>query len=135
MRAGANTPSSQDEYPPRADLRKMLDQQPLPVITPGTVDVDSMAGDEPTKQATAVLSAFNAALAADNVAALGDCFLASQAYWKDQLALTYHMRTFYTPSAIAASFLETKSLRGISGELKLQGPAGFLPATPTLVSD
>ncbi|KAH7015831.1 hypothetical protein EDB80DRAFT_761691 [Ilyonectria destructans] len=132
MTASPNTPSSQDEYPPRADLRKMLDQQPLPVITPGTVDVDSMAGDEPTKQATAVLSTFNAALAADNAAALGDCFLASQAYWKDQLALTYHMRTFYTPSAIAASFLETKSLRGISGELKLQGPAGFLPATPTL---
>ncbi|KAH6983533.1 monooxygenase [Ilyonectria sp. MPI-CAGE-AT-0026] len=132
MTASANTRSSQDEYPPRADLRKMLDQQPLPVITPGTVDVDAMVGDEPTKQATAVLSAFNAALAADNAAALEDCFFASQAYWKDQLALTYHMRTFYTPSAIAASFLETKSLRGISGELKLQSPAGFLPATPTL---
>lgn len=88
----------------------MLDQQPLPVITPGTVDVNSMAGNEPTKQATAVLNAFNAALTADNTAALEDYFLASQAYWKDQQALTYHIRTFYTPSAIATSFLETKSL-------------------------
>lgn len=113
----------------------MLDQQPLPVITPGTVDVDAMAGDEPIKQATAVLSAFNAALAADNAAALEECFFPSQAYWKDQLALTHHMRIFYTPSAIAASFLDTKSLRGISGEPKLQGPVGFLPATPTLISD
>ncbi|KAF7553047.1 hypothetical protein G7Z17_g3903 [Cylindrodendrum hubeiense] len=132
MTASTNTLASNDEYPPRADLREMLAQKPIPTIAPGTVDIASMVGEEPTKQAITVLNAFNSALASGDSAALEDCFLASQAYWKDQLALTYHMRTFYTPSVIAAGFLETRALRGIPGELKLEGAAQFLPATPTL---
>lgn len=123
------------EYPPRADLRKMMAQQSVPVIAPGTVDLASMAGEEPTTLALAVLSTFNAALAADDAKALESCFLADQAYWKDQLALTYHLRTFTTPRVIAAGLLETKKLRGVTGEVKLEGSAQFIPATPALVSE
>lgn len=111
----------------------MLAQHPLPVIPPGTVDPASMAGDEPTKQALAVLKTFNAALAADHADALESCFFAEQAYWKDHLALTYHMRTFYSPGIIASALLETKKLRDIAGEIKLEGAANFIPATPVLV--
>lgn len=123
-----------EEYPPRADLLKMMAQQPLPVIAPGTVDAASLADDEPTKQALAVLEAFNAALAADDDEALESCFFADQSYWRDQLALTYHLRTFTTPSVIAASLLETKTLRGLTKGLEIDGEARFIPASPCLVS-
>ncbi|KAL1629247.1 hypothetical protein SLS56_005470 [Neofusicoccum ribis] len=131
MGPGIDKLSLHDEYPQAADLRKMMDQQPVPVVAPGTVDAASMAGEEPTKQAQAVLDAFNAALAADDAEALESCFFASQAYWKDALALTYHLRTFKDPGVIAASFLETKKLRGITDGIKLEA-ARFIPATPVL---
>ena len=111
----------------------MMAENPVPSIAPGTVDPDSMAGDEPTKQARAVLDRLSAALAADNVEMLEGCFFPTQAYWKDQLALTYHLRTFSTPGIIAASFLETKASRGVTGEIAVEGEAQFVPATPTLV--
>lgn len=86
----------------------MMDEQPLPTLPPGLIDPASMAGDGATKQANDVLIRFNAALAADDAATLESCFYSSQAYWKDQLALTYHLRTFETPNVVAASLLETK---------------------------
>lgn len=125
--------SSHDEYPPAADLRKMMAQRPLPVISPGVVDLAFMTTEESTKQALVVLKKFNAALVADNVKELEDCFFPSQAYWKDVLALTYHMRTFTTAEAIASAFLHTKISRGIDGEIKLE-EAQFIPATSTIVS-
>ncbi|TVY75931.1 putative indole-3-pyruvate monooxygenase [Lachnellula suecica] len=91
-----------------------------------------MAGDAATKAALAVVNEFNAFLAADDAAGLASCFFADQAWWKDQLALTYHLRTFATPNVIAAALLETKQLRGLSGCIKLEGPAQFLPASPVL---
>lgn len=135
IRAGATTsPLHHDqETPPAADLRKMMSQHPLPVIPPGTVDPASMGGEEPTKQALTVLKTLNAALAADDVKLLESCFFAEQAYWKDQLALTYHMRTFAGRDVIAASLLETKKLRKVTGELELKGTANFIPVSPVLV--
>ncbi|KOC15292.1 putative monooxygenase [Aspergillus flavus AF70] len=131
--ASNNFPSSlHDEYPQRADLRQMMGQRPLPTIPAGTIDPASMAGDEPVKQARAVLDRLSAALAVDDAIALESCFFASQAYWKDQLALTYHLRTFSGPSVIAAGLLETKNLREIAGGVAVDGGAVFLPATPTL---
>ena len=113
----------------------MMDEQPIPSIAPGTLDPDSMAGDEPTKQARSVLNRLSAALAAGNAEMLESCFFPSQAYWKDQLALTYHLRTFSTPRIIAASLLETKALREATGEIAVDGEAQFIPATQTLVSN
>ncbi|KAJ5650934.1 uncharacterized protein N7484_004657 [Penicillium longicatenatum] len=120
------------EYPPRADLRKMMDQQPLPTLAPGLIGSTSMTSDEATSQARAVLDIFNAALAVDDAKTLESCFYADQAYWKDQLSLTYHLRTFNTPGIIAAGLLETAKLRGISKGIEIDGSAMLLPVTPTL---
>ncbi|ODM15871.1 hypothetical protein SI65_08711 [Aspergillus cristatus] len=117
------------------DLRKMMDEHPIPSITPGTVDLASVAGDEPTKQAGSVLNRLNAALAANNAEMLESCFFPSQAYWKDQLALTYHLRTFATPGVIAANLLETKTLRKVTGEIRVNGKAQFSQDLSTLVSN
>ncbi|KUI67911.1 putative indole-3-pyruvate monooxygenase YUCCA10 [Cytospora mali] len=125
-------PSLQDGYPPRVALRELQEQHPLPYIAPGTVDPASMGGEEPTQKALAALGRFNAALAADDAEKLASCFYDEQAYWRDQLALTYHLRTFYSPGVIAAGLLETKKLRGLTGELQLSGAAHFIPATPVL---
>lgn len=127
------TVSIHDEYPPQADLRKMMDQNPLPVIAPGTIDSDALAGDEPTKQALSVLDKLNNALAADDPRALESLFFTSQAFWKDTLALTYHLRTFNKPATITANLLETKRMRGLTKGIRLDGSARFMPAAPTLV--
>lgn len=123
-----------DEYPPKADLRELCSQHPLPIIAPGTVDPASLSGDEPTRIALAALKTFNDALAAGDAEKLESCFYSGQAYWKDQLALTYHMRTFKTASVIVAGLLETEKLRGIDKGFEVKGKATFTPATPVLVS-
>ncbi|KAJ5371215.1 uncharacterized protein N7496_007307 [Penicillium cataractarum] len=134
MANNSDASPSQDEFPLRGDLRRMMDQNPLPMLTPGLVDPAIMAGDAATKEAQLVLNTVNTALAVDDGESLAGCFFASQAYWKDQLALTYHLRTFESPRIIAASLLETKTLRAVNGEITLDGAAMFLPATPVLVS-
>jgi len=44
--------------------------------------------------------------------------LADQAYWRAQVALTYHIRTFNGAGVAAANLLETRKLRGIPEGLK-----------------
>jgi hypothetical protein len=122
------------EFPPRIDLLEILAQQPLPQLALDMIDPASMTGDEPTKQAQIALDDLNAALAANDSRSLENCFFEGQAYWRDQLALTYHLRTFKTPGVIAASLLETKALRNIKGDIRIDGGAMFIPATPVLVS-
>ncbi|KAK1981195.1 hypothetical protein LZ30DRAFT_593199 [Colletotrichum cereale] len=124
--------SAQDEeYPPRADLRSMMAEAPLPVISEGTINPASMRGETPTKIAQSLIRKLSAALEANDVAALENCFFAQQAYWKDQLALTYHLRTFQQADVIARSLIETKNLRGLE-HIMVDGVATFSPATPTL---
>ncbi|KAL2018126.1 hypothetical protein VTK56DRAFT_1256 [Thermocarpiscus australiensis] len=120
------------EYPVKGDLRKMMSQNPIPTITPGTVDPASMGDEEPTKQARAVLQTLNVSLATNDAQTLESCFYPGQAYWKDLLALTYYIRTFSTPGVIAASLLETASLRQLTAGFELEGAALFIPATPVL---
>ncbi|RAH46720.1 putative flavoprotein [Aspergillus brunneoviolaceus CBS 621.78] len=127
----SHAPARAGEYPGQADLRKMMAQQPLPALEPNLIDPETMTGDAPTVQAHAVLNRLNTALSSKNVEALQSCFYASQAYWKDQLALTYHLRTFNRPGVIAAAMLETAPLRGL-GDVSVDGGAVFIPATPTL---
>ncbi|KAM0331628.1 hypothetical protein ACHAQA_003307 [Verticillium albo-atrum] len=115
--------TSLDEYPSRADFRQMLVDRPLPTIAPGIVDPNSMAGDEPAKQASIVLGMFNAAMARADADALADCFLAGQAYWRDILAMTYHLRTFFGPKVISQSLLKTSEFRRISEGFKLDSAA------------
>lgn len=125
--------TSHNEFPPRVDLLKLMAQDPLPLLAPGMIDPGSMTGDEPIKQVQVVLDNLNSALARNDAEALKDCFWKDQAYWKDQLALTYHLRTFKTPDIIAASLLDTNKLRTIKGDITVDGKAIFLPATPVLV--
>ncbi|KAJ5962066.1 hypothetical protein N7501_007007 [Penicillium viridicatum] len=127
-----NMSTSHDEFPPRVDLLKLMAQDPLPLLAPGMIDPGSMTGDEPTKQAQIVLDNLNSALARNDAEALKDCFWKDQAYWKDQLALTYHLRTFKTPSIIAASLLVTNKPRAIKGDITVDGGAIFSPETSVL---
>lgn len=122
------------EYLPQVDLREMFEKQPLPIIAPGTVDSASMVGDEATEKALAVVDALNAALVAEDAKSLESLFFPGVVYWKDTLALTYHLRTFSGAAVVAASILETRKLRGIERGIQLEGPAQFVPASPVLVS-
>jgi hypothetical protein len=93
-----------------------------------------MAGDKATIQASNVLDRLKAALVNDDASALRGCFYTEQSYWKDQLALTWHLRTFSSAGTIAVGLLETAKLRGAEGEgFEVDGAAVFLPATPALV--
>lgn len=123
-----------DEYPAVADLRQMVRKLPLPVIAERTINPNFITNSKSTKLASLVLDNLNAALAADDAEAVQNCFYASQAHWKDQLALTWHLRTFTTPGAIAASLLATKKLRGIDDGFRLCGDPHFTEISPVLVS-
>ena len=127
----SNKSGFKEEYPPKADLRKLY--RPLPFITPGTVKPD-LGNDEIMKQVGSVLSNVNAALENGDAPALEQCFFSDQAHWRDILALTSHLRTFSTPAGIVGALLATKKLSGFSGGLRLQGEPKFVPATPVLVS-
>ena len=91
-----------------------------------------MSSEEPIKQALAVLKTLNDSLAANDAETLQSCFFAEQAYWKDQLALTYHLRTFTTPGVIVANLLKTKTLRGLTGKVEIVGKAQLV-VLPLLV--
>ncbi|UPK90971.1 hypothetical protein LCI18_001906 [Fusarium solani-melongenae] len=123
--------SSGEEYPPVADLRTIIAERPIPVLPLDILGLISLKEDETRRQALNSLDGLNAALAANDSDALGRCFFSEQAYWKDTLALTYHLRTFFGPRVIATNLLETHRLRGINGRLELDA-AVLTPATPTL---
>lgn len=121
------------EWPPKADLRKDV-SRPLPIVAPGTVDPASMSGDIPTLQAKKVIEAFNCALASNDAEALADCFYAEQAFWRDIVALTSHLRTFTDSGNIASALLETTSRIGISGKIDFTEKAQFVVINPVMVS-
>ncbi|KAL1840235.1 hypothetical protein VTJ49DRAFT_666 [Mycothermus thermophilus] len=125
-------PSAPTEHPPAADLRAELAKNPLPIIPPGTVDADALTGEVRTKIAKDVLTGFNAALAAADSTSLARCFYPAQAYWKDALALTWHLRTFSGAAAVAAALLRMYALRGIEGGVRLEGEPYWIPISPVL---
>jgi hypothetical protein len=107
----------------------------LPIVAPGTVDPASMTGaDNVASQASAVLDALNAALAADDAEKLASCFYQEQAFWRDIVALTSHLRTFAMPSVIAAAFLRMRALRRIEDKIELAGDPHFSVMSPVMVS-
>lgn len=114
-----------------ADLRQLKARLPLPSIAPGTVDHTSMSVEEAAVQARQVLWKMNNALAARDAETLASCFFPFQAYWRDQLGLTCHLRTMTGPSAIAAGLIETSGLRERTGEIEFVR-AQFTPAAATL---
>ena len=110
-----------------------MKEYPLPTIPSGTVSPESMVDKAPTVQAQALLDRLNAGIAAKDASAIAACFYDTQAWWKDSLALTYHLRTFTSPTVIAEALLVVTDLRGC-GKLSAEGEAVFIPATPFLVS-
>jgi hypothetical protein len=106
----------------------------LPVVAPVSAEFGTKDNFEVTQQALAVLQEFNAAVATDDAEALESCFLTDQAFWKDQLALTWHLRTFISPPTITSALLETKKQRDITGSFEIRDEASFARVGPTLVS-
>ncbi|RKL37179.1 hypothetical protein BFJ72_g7835 [Fusarium proliferatum] len=133
------TPSDDDlkdnisePYPPAASLLQLFDERPIPVLSPKIVEKISFEDVDPSDQATVVVKAFHDALRENDIQALQDCFFADQAYWKDALAFTYHLRTFYTPSVIVANLVETNEMRGPSMRWNMES-AVFVAATPQFI--
>ncbi|EGU79234.1 hypothetical protein FOXB_10265 [Fusarium oxysporum f. sp. conglutinans Fo5176] len=121
-----------DTYPPAASLLQLFDERPIPVLPLRIVEKISYEDVDPSGQATDVVKTFHDALRESDIQALQDCFFADQAYWKDALAFTYHLRTFYTPSVISANLLETNKARGPSMRWNMES-AVFVAATPVLL--
>jgi hypothetical protein len=94
------------DYPPAANLRAKLENYPLPVIVPGTVDPTTLTADKLAKQALDLLATFNSALDALRKTETPESrFFPGQIYRKDAPTLTWHLRTFTSPSVVAASLL------------------------------
>lgn len=131
-------PSFQGEYPQAASLLAMMNEKPLPKIAPDTLEgigLEALAGDQAAATAQKVLDEVNSALTSKDADRLANCFLEEQSYWRDQLAFTWHLRTFYTPRGCASNMVETASLRGIDKRFVVDGSPQFIPASPTLVSN
>lgn len=122
------------EWPPKFDLRKDI-YEPLPKIAPGTVDPATMAGDAPTIQAQAALDAVNAALASNDEEKLAECFFTEQAFWRDIVAFTAHLRTFMQAEVVAAALLRMKGLRELDGRIELEGEPHFVVMSPMMVGE
>jgi hypothetical protein len=120
-------------HPSSGGLRTLFDEHPIPVLSPDTVSLISFGKHGELEQVSVVVDAFNEAVARNDIEALQTCFFTKQAYWKDSLALTYHLRTFRKPEVIAKNLIKTKEARRCEGAWKLEG-AVFVPATPVLVS-
>lgn len=118
-------------YPVKGDLRKLMKQHALPVVA---LVSPELGPNEATQQALAILQRFNSALAANDSDALRECFFADQALWKDQLALTWHLRTFISPPGIISALLKTKKQRNITGGFEIKGEASFAKVGSALVS-
>jgi hypothetical protein len=132
----AAVPSAmQDDHPRAADLRAMMKEHPLPALEQGVVNVAPGTSDEASALARNVLDALNAALAGKDATALKSCFFPSQTYWKDSLSLTWDLRTFTSSSTVAEALLQTKTLRGLDGQIRLEGAPQLMPVTPVLVRE
>ncbi|KAK8078268.1 FAD/NAD(P)-binding domain-containing protein [Apiospora saccharicola] len=107
-----------------------MKENPLPIIAPDICVDDPITDDEiAAKKAQDVLGKLNEAIKASDADKLEQCFFPQQAYWRDQIALTWHLRTFFNRHVIAARLLETEALRGVAGEgFQMEGHAHFIPA-------
>lgn len=81
----------------------------LPVGVPPSTDTDAsiIIGN--------ALASLAEALDSNDVLKTKSCFLTSQAYWRDLLAFTWHIRTFSDDKTIAPAILELKTARGVPG--------------------
>ncbi|KAK8106988.1 monooxygenase [Apiospora kogelbergensis] len=106
-----------------------MEDNPLPVIAPNIFASDPISDEIAMAKARDVLERLNGAmLVTKDANDLEQCFFSEQAYWRDQIALTWHLRTFSNRRVIATSLLEMSSLRVADDGFKIDGHAHFIPA-------
>lgn len=74
--------------------------------------------------AKAAVVALNGALHGNDEQHLASCFY-EQAYWRDIVALTSHLRTIDGPLVVSSALLKMIGLRGLAGEVTMTGEPHF----------
>lgn len=98
-----------EEYPPKVSLAKDV-YRPFPTQPASISQVD-----DPVTIVSQTLTSLATALGKGDVEQVKGCFLAQQAYWRDVLAFTWHMRTFTDKSSIAPALVELAKARFADG--------------------
>ncbi|KAJ4397786.1 hypothetical protein N0V93_002023 [Gnomoniopsis smithogilvyi] len=107
---GSVTPRTSD-YPPAVSLAKDVYRPfpPLPANLPPSSDLNAPA------LITKALQSLTEALTSKDLSQIKSCFHPTQAYWRDLLALTWHLRTFNDAPSIAPALLHLTQQRGWRG--------------------
>lgn len=116
-------------------VRQIMADNPVPIITNDILSEEPSVA-EATRLSAAVLEQLNQAIAARDTEAVKSLLLPQQTLWKDSVALTYHLRTFYTAETIAKHIVKTADLRQL-GEFRPVGEAivnPLLVLEPTMIS-
>lgn len=101
-----------EEWPPRASLHKDV-YRPFPRLPPNLPPASETDAPALLRDALANLAgALGGGGAGGDAARVAACFLRGQAYWRDLLALTWHIRTLRDAPAIAPALLELAGRRG-----------------------
>ncbi|KAJ5621936.1 hypothetical protein N7528_005168 [Penicillium herquei] len=116
-------------YPPLASLQKDI-YQPLPSFPSG---LPELSDAEYRDLVSTALQSLSQALDSKDVLKVKSCFFASQAYWRDVLAFTYHLRTISSGGVIAPAMLELSEKRKLGEGFQLMPDSAVkFCATPTL---
>lgn len=111
LTASSSVTPQPSDYPPAVSLAKDV-YRPFPAIPanlPPSSDLDAPA------LITKALTSLTDALTSKNVEQVKSCFHPTQAYWRDLLAFTWHLRTFNDAPSIAPALLELTQQRAWSG--------------------
>lgn len=112
-----------EEYPPQASLEKDV-YRPLPALPADFSSSSSSKVDNPAALVSQALDSLSAALGSGDVGQVKASFLGEQSYWRDLLAFTWHLRTFYDGGTIAPAFVELAKARsggdGSGGDFHFQ---------------
>lgn len=104
------TPQPSD-YPPAVSLAKDV-YRPFPVIP---TNLPPSSGLDAPALINKALQSLTDALTSKDVQQLKSCFHPTQAYWRDLLAFTWHLRTFNDAPSIAPALLQLTEQRTWSG--------------------
>ncbi|KAI3390953.1 hypothetical protein diail_8327 [Diaporthe ilicicola] len=126
---GSVSPLQTEEYPPKCSLHKDV-YRPFPSLPANLLAPADVDGAALVTKATQSLSD---ALEAGDVSQLKAVFLSSQAYWRDLLSFTFHLRTLNDGPIIAPALNKLAKERGLVGGFKfIPGSIHDVSPTPTL---
>jgi len=117
------------DFPRKADIVKEI-YLPLPIVPQFP---DERTG-ELTKSAQGILHQIIAALRISDSSSLEGFFCQEQAYWRDSLAMTAHLRTFKGRETIAGKLLTLDRHRKMRDARIVPGSAKRISGGPNLVS-